>query len=36
LPYNQNAIASALIDRWRSVSEKAPLQNQFSERTRVE
>jgi hypothetical protein len=32
LPYKQNAIAFALRDERRSVSEKARLQNQFSER----
>ena len=32
LPYKQHAIATALRDERRSVSEKAPLQDQFSER----
>jgi hypothetical protein len=32
LPYKQNAIATALRDERRSVSEKARLQDQFSER----
>ena len=32
LPYKQPAIATALRDERRSVSEKTLLQNQFSER----
>src|SRR5262249_45398414 len=32
LPYKQHAIATALNDERRSVSEKARLQNQFGER----
>ena len=31
LPYKQNAIATALREKRRSVSEKASLQDQFSE-----
>src|SRR5438034_11110504 len=35
LPYKQNAFACVLSDSWGSVSEKAPLQDQFSKGMRV-
>src|SRR5437773_10563964 len=35
LPYKQNAFACVLSDSWRSVSEKALLQDQLSKRMRA-
>jgi hypothetical protein len=35
LPYKQNAFACVLSDSWWGVSEKAPLQDQFSKGMRV-
>src|SRR5882724_7309469 len=35
LPYKQNAFACVLSDSWRSVSEKASLQDQLSKRMRA-